>query len=228
MRTSRRPGPCPAGPHGRALRERSLNPAGILRRPARPRPCRRAPGPERRAGQGRPGLISAQAPIPAPGRCGPRRLPQPGAGAARRAARSSPLLFRSFEDELGGFDAGILRHVGIREGRADGAGSAPSRAEAPKPRPGLRPAVGGHRRHRALVSARGGCWTRSLSGKIKQEEFKITFKQSIPGHLSRVSLAWLHGCSACALPDCRQRTLRNEEPIASTARVCVSVVKHMS
>lgn len=125
VRTSRRPSPCPAWPQARPWGRGSLTPAGSQRRqpgPALPCPAGRREGPAR------------------PHSCPASDTgPAAGAGAARQAARCSPLLFRPFEDELGGLDAGILGHGGSREGWAHGAGPAPGRAEALKPRPFLPP-----------------------------------------------------------------------------------------
>lgn len=126
---------------------------------------------------------------------------------ARRAARSSPLLFGPFEDELGGFDAGILGHVGNL--RAGGPSSAPGRAEG-SPEAAILPPPGCGRSAAAPRCGRRTWRVQDLSGKIQREEFKITFKLYVPRHLSLLCLIWLPGCSACSLPDCRQRALRNE------------------
>lgn len=208
MRRSRRPSPCPSRPHAQALRERVPDPG---REPAAATAGQPGgvPGPrggQGRGGEGRPGLIPAQP------RCRPRRLPQRGvgqdrAGVSRRAARSSPLLFGPFEDELGGFDAGILRHVGIL--RAGGPSSAPGRAEG-SPEAAAFPPPGCGRPAAALWCSRRTWRVRDLSGKIKREESKITFKLYVPRHLSLLCLVWLPGCSACSWPACRQSVLRNE------------------
>lgn len=142
---------------------------------------------------------------------GPKAPPQtgrPGQGRWRRAARSSPFLLRPFQDELGGFNAGVLRHVGLRQTRKDTRGSAPPPGRKPwsdklrrpsfryllsmRPRPAcgvcrgcasaraLRPASRATRPdRRSLVSRRGPC-TQNLRGKVKRDKFKTTFKSMSP------------------------------------------------